>query len=292
MRWWSVLWLLCVVSFSGLAQPTLPDIAVKNEKGSIVLSWNCQYDKLKSIRIRRSADIASGFSVIGELFNQQKGVQSFTDTVPLHGDSYYKLQITFSSGLTWSTNCVQVNVEGKPDVKGAQVDTNMRSAELKRVSISDPAPGKLNDNAFKPDTRQKPTQSVKPIAPPALISYRDTTAAAVTATTFAPIPKPKVRLRYTDAKDTINGPDLFMESKYVTIDPATGFVLIILPDNASLHHYSLRIFDDRNKMIWQIPMLRQPRTLMDTCNFQKKGVYSFILKKDQFEVDRGNFVIR
>ncbi|NDC42795.1 MAG: hypothetical protein EBZ77_14805, partial [Chitinophagia bacterium] len=37
-------------------QPTLPNITGTNEKGIVVISWICQFDGVKSISVRHSAD--------------------------------------------------------------------------------------------------------------------------------------------------------------------------------------------------------------------------------------------
>ena len=279
-----LLFLSLLLSFAGVAQPTLPDMEAHKQAANIVLSWNCQYEKLKSVRIRRSDDSVTGFQVIGELFNQKRGVQSFTDTAPLHGDSYYKLMITFASGLNWSSNTIHTYFAGKPVVTGPVADTN-RPASIHKISVADPVPGTLNGGAFPVSQGPKALPPQTHIPATTLIAIPETTPVVEP-------PKEKIRLRFHERTDTAVLPELFIDSKYARIDPATGFLLLSLPDNAPVQHYSLKIFDDRNKLIWQVPLLREPRILMDKRNFQKRGTYQFILFKNGFEMDTGNFVIR
>ncbi len=293
MRGLLVFLVVCAISVQGVAQPTLPDLAAHSERGHIVLSWNSQFDKLKTIRVRRSVDSVSGFTVIGELFNPKKGIQSFTDTVPLHGDSWYKLMVTFSSGLNWSSNMIHVYVKGQTEVRTDNgISGFMDKSAPVKVRVGEGRPGHLEDSAFRVITNSRTAPKLVRVADPQLKNYIDSATPPVKEKEVTLPPKQRVKLRFQGVSaDTGAIPDLYISSKYVVVDSLSGNVLICLPDNARLQRYSIQFFDSRNKLIWAIPKLKDARLIMDKRNFQHKGVYSFILKKGQFEIERGNFIL-
>ncbi len=102
--------LLSSIAFNTIAQPTLPDIAGAADKGIVILSWNCQYNGVKSIAVLRSIDSVFNYAPIGKVKKTDKGIQAFVDGHPTGGTNYYKLVVLFSSGLTWTSNHCNVFV--------------------------------------------------------------------------------------------------------------------------------------------------------------------------------------
>ncbi len=93
------------------AQPVLPDVQAITQEGVNVISWTCQYDKLKTIAVQRSSDSVYNFATIGFVKDLKKGVQAFIDGHPNPGVNWYRLYIVFSSDLTWYSNRVKLFVD-------------------------------------------------------------------------------------------------------------------------------------------------------------------------------------
>src|SRR6185312_3997416 len=97
-----------LISVASQAQPMLPDIAGTSQKGIVVLTWNCQYNGIKSIAVQRSSDSAHNYATIGYVKNVKKGVQAFIDGHPGAGNNFYQLYIIFGSDLTWNSNHLKI----------------------------------------------------------------------------------------------------------------------------------------------------------------------------------------
>ena len=89
----------------------LPDMIGATDKGINVLSWNCQYDGLKFIAVQRSADSVFNYVTIGYVKNTKQGPQAYIDGHPLPGDNWYRLNIGFSSDLTWNSNRLKIHID-------------------------------------------------------------------------------------------------------------------------------------------------------------------------------------
>jgi hypothetical protein len=88
-----------------LAQaPDLPSMNVVTENAQNKLSWNCQYDGVKSIAIQRSSDSVKNFVTIGIINNPKKGFQSYKDERPMIGKNNYRLYILFGGDVEWYSN--------------------------------------------------------------------------------------------------------------------------------------------------------------------------------------------
>lgn len=101
------------------AYPDLPSMTVVTEKATNKLSWNCQYDGVKSIAIQRSSDSVKNFITIGVINNPRKGQQSFVDERPMVGRNNYRLFILFSGDVEWYSNLYKVNLDSATLAKSA-----------------------------------------------------------------------------------------------------------------------------------------------------------------------------
>jgi hypothetical protein len=72
----------------------------------------------------------------------------------------------------------------------------------------------------------------------------------------------------------------YIRSQYVFTNPFTGHINIELPDNADKKAgYSLKFFDQKDKLIMEVPKVAEHSLIIDKRNFQRKGIYKFELKK-------------
>lgn len=95
------------------AQPVLPAISCSVSGDSVQLLWRCNYASVRSIHVSRSFDSTRGFVTIGQPSSLLPGIQSYTDRRPVDGSTFYKVSLTFSSGLVWHSNHCAIVYKGK-----------------------------------------------------------------------------------------------------------------------------------------------------------------------------------
>lgn len=78
----------------------------------------------------------------------------------------------------------------------------------------------------------------------------------------------------------------FPRSKYVFTNPFTGHINVEIGPLEG-HRYSLEFFNDKNRMVLQIPRISEPTVIIDKRNFQQKGLYKFQLFKDKELLETG-----
>jgi len=274
------------LSFMLKAQPILPGIAGVAENGIVLLSWECQYDGVKAIAVRRSADSAFNYKIIGYVKNTAKGTQAFADGHPQPGNNYYKLNIVFNSGLNWSSNHCMVFVDSVqlssrrapvPSNDSLQRYVKMEAVPVSRITLSG------RDLTPNRDTMQPKQATIEnsslPVFVPADTSHRADTIAA------APQPvRKKITLSFP-------GPDIeeatFIRSQYITTNKLTGHVEIRLPTEARGHVFSIKFYNKQGKLQVDIPEIKTPFVILDKRNFQRKGLYKFVLKKDDVMIEEG-----
>jgi hypothetical protein len=100
--------LLCFTSFSFAQLTDLPAMLIETKDAINTISWQCQFDGVKSIAIQRSTDSVRNFVTIGVVNKPKKGVGSFHDTKPVSGKNYYRLSINFAGDLEWFSNTYKV----------------------------------------------------------------------------------------------------------------------------------------------------------------------------------------
>lgn len=251
------------------AQPTLPDIAAHFADGSVILSWANQYDKVKAITVMRSQDSLTGYEIIGYVKKRDKGIQTFSDDDPEPGRNYYKLSLLFNSGLTWRSNFtgIDVAVVAEPPI-ATETPTQPKPAQM--------------ESAFKPQGKKIPDTCKRP-----------TNQVAVNLSfTEPPSPEtshPRIRLPHNEELD-VNTP-IFIRSRFIYLDSASGHVTLTLPDDLNSHTYSVRFWDKDKHFVTEIPKVNSPRLLMDKKNFPRRGVYKFTIRKDYLELESGFIIV-
>lgn len=258
---------------SAIAQPNLPDIIGVSDKGINVLSWNCQYDGIKSIAVQRSSDSTYNFITVGYVKNLKKGLQAFIDGHPVAGNNWYKLYIVFGSDLTWYSNRIKLHVD---------------SATLKTAGVLPP-----NDSLqklaakVKIDTVSNVSQSTGPgrVGDPAkrggniVVAIDSTQALPNMPKLTITIPEPAEVNEYS-----------YVKSQYVFTNPFTGHVNLELPDYKS-NLFAVKFYNDKGRQILDIPLITEPILIIDKRNFQRKGLYKFELSKDKKKWETGYITI-
>ncbi|MBL7717535.1 MAG: hypothetical protein JNL72_01760 [Flavipsychrobacter sp.] len=224
--------------------PLLPDMNLGTQQGIVFLTWNCQYDGIKSISVQRSDDSIFNYVTVGYVRNLKQGVQAYIDGHPLPGKNYYRLYIIFNSDLTWYSNRIRINVDSNVLLtQGLQLPPN---DSLQRF-ISDKDPG----NPLK-DIMNKVT--------------------------------------YISTTDNDPYGFSYVKSQYIFTNPLTGHVNVELPDITS-QRYSVRFFDQNEKQVLEVPRVMASPAIIDKRNFQRKGMYKFVLKRNNTTLETGYITI-
>ena len=80
---------------------------------------------------------------------------------------------------------------------------------------------------------------------------------------------------------------MFIKSEYLEVSPLNGHLSISLPNDFGRHSYSIKFYNKANNVIMDIPEMKYPSAILDKRNFQRKGRYRFVLKKDGVELESG-----
>jgi len=300
-----VIWLLAAFSpFITDAQPTLPDVAAAANNGIVILSWNCQYTGIKSITVLRSSDSVANYATIGKVKKLDKGTQAFVDGHPAPGKNFYRLIILFRSGLSWSSNhtsiyvapvssndkklppndSLQRYITTSDTARRNQVQTAQTRPQVKKDILAvDPEDDVPDDDDDAPPTPATAADSKKKV----YISFNMDTVNTGTKPAVIqdnPVNNYKVTVTFEDPNDVV---PTFIRSMYVYTDNATGHVKMNLPDDVATHHYSVKFYDGQNRMITEVPRINSAQIIFDKRNFQHKGTYKFVLRRDVVELETG-----
>lgn len=261
------------------AQPILPDLASVTENGINVITWDCQFEGVKSIAVLRSNDSNFNFITIGYVKNIKKGVQYYLDGHPKAGTNWYKLNIVFGSNLAWTSNRIKIKVDSAQIAKGKVLPSN---DSLQYLATK-----------FRTKTIDLSTDT----ATVAKGSNPNAPKIDVVVTTSSTVTTPKVDSAAIKPKPVLKIPDIgqvdaysYIKSQYVFTNPFTGHVNVEIADVAK-YKYSIDFFDAANVKVLDIPRISEPSVIIDKRNFQRTGMYRFDLMKDKVKIETGYVTI-
>lgn len=275
-RRFTVIVALLFLSVAGFAQPMLPDLTCVTQNGINVITWNCQYDGIKSIAVQRSSDSSFNYITIGYVRQTQKGVQFYLDGHPYPGKNWYRLKIIFGSDLSWTSNRIKVNVDSSQIKQGSVLPSNdslqilASKLQVKRVVV-DTVNGKINTKSVITTT----------------VTQNLSDSARFANGTLRPA-APVISLEIPDI-DNVNA-YTYIKSQYVFTNPFTGHVSIEIPD-AKGAKYTLDFFNAKDEKVIEIPRIDEPVIILDKRNFQRVGVYRFELYKAKQKLETGYITI-
>lgn len=275
--------LFCVLAVSVKAQPMLPDLAGITQKGINILTWTCQYDGVKSIAVQRSSDSSYNFKTVGFVKNIKKGVQIFADGHPMPGNNWYQLEIVFGSDVDWISNKIRFHVD---------------SATLENQQIILPPNDSLQQYVVTPGKPAPTNKKSKIVISLDTNAHITTNSKNVAVSNSSPADPGTTAAEKTISKITIslggNAGDLteptYLKSEHVYTDPLTGHVTIKVPD-IGLFRYSVKFFDQKNVTVIDVPRISKSPVILDKRNFEKKGLYKFILRRDSHDYETGYITI-
>lgn len=252
----------------------LPDMASVTQNGINILTWTCQYDGVKSIAVQRSSDSNLNYITIGYVKDVKKGVQYYLDGHAKAGANWYRVKLVFGSDLSWTSNRIKIVVDSAQVAKGRILPSNDSLQGLaskfstKKVEVTDSATGKVGKKT--------------------VIINSTVTGKTKDTSQAGSVLKPVLTLEIPDIEN-VNA-YTYIKSQYVFTNPFTGHVNIEIAD-AKTAKYSLEFFDNKNKMILEVPKIAEPNVILDKRNFQKVGMYKFELYKEKVKLETGYITI-
>lgn len=316
-----VIFLTIFISTYLYAQPTLPDIAGALQKGVIILTWECQYDGVKSIAVQRSSDSVHNYSTVGYVKELKKGVQVFVDGHPGAGKNWYQLYIVFNSGLTWNSNRIKIYVDTatlmnqrvvlppndslqklvtatessqKPKKsKKSGIVVTIDSSDKKEPDGTTIDMSSITGNIITPVTKDSGTvfysNESRTVNTPANTPH-GTANEVVSSSSSTEVKKVKRITISIDTDPTGLNPYTVIKSRFIFTNPLTGHVNMELPDVAR-HNYAVIFYDAKNNAVVEISKIMASPLIIDKRNFQNKGIYKFELTRDNSQFETGYVTI-
>ena len=236
------------------AQAVLPEFSVKNNNEKISVSWQNKYTKLvKGITVQRSFDSIKNFTSITTVPDPKVLVTGFADINVPYTKMFYRLFIVFDSGVYIFT----------PSQK-PELDSGFNLAKaIKKITDENRA------------QNQKSVKATKAVQEKDMVPENNSDSQTVTTATEI-LPKKEViiypsQLIYT-AKD--------------------NNIVINLPD-FELNKYIVKIFEEDNKLLFELNKLTEGYLVIEKVNFLHAGWFYFeiydqgvLLEKNKFFIPR------
>lgn len=140
--------------------PTLPSMNIVTENAQNILTWNAQFDGIKSIAIQRSADSVRNYVTIGVLTAPKKGIQTFTDTRPEVGKNHYRLSVNFAGDMEWFSNTYKVILDSATIAKSLNEKIVSGTTNSKSVPTTNNSNNNVNTTTSSNDFYYTPSAKI------------------------------------------------------------------------------------------------------------------------------------
>jgi hypothetical protein len=292
----ALLILTCTLYTTGMAQGILPDFSVVTKGNQkMIISWINNYPVVTQISVQRSKDSTRGFATILSMADPTAPQNGIVDAKAPDAKQFYRLFIVLDNGKFvftrskrpfWDTVRVIANKQQPAD-------------NARRVIITESVTPKQAEE-IKEKLQPAPTPVVKAPEPEKFyfIKKRDTLVATINAKELKKfrdsiVTKTKDTIAFSTADTILLKPfvpvEVFKPSKYVYTEK-DGNISISLP-SASLHHYSIKFFDEKSVPVFDITEVKETALLIDKVNFLRSGWYKFELYEDGKLKEKHKFFI-
>lgn len=299
MRKLAVLLILtCTLFTTSRAQEVLPDFTVitKGNK-KVIISWTNNYPIITQISVQRSKDSTRGFATILSVADPTAPQNGIVDSKSPEANQFYRLFIVQNNGKFlftkskrpfWDTVRVIANKQQHP------------AENARRVIITESVTPKQAEEIKEKLQTATTTSEVKLPEPEKFffIKKRDTLIATINASALkkfrdSVVSKTKDTIAFSTGDTILLKPfvpkEIFKPSKYVYTE-RDGNISVSLP-NATLHHYSIKFFDEKSIPVFDISEVKESSLLIDKVNFLRSGWYKFELYEDGKLKEKHKFFI-
>lgn len=289
------------------AQDTLPRFSVTARgPGKILISWHNRYPTVTQINIQRSTDSLKNFTTLLSVPDPHLPENGAMDIKAAHPNYYYRLFIVLEEGKylftpsrkpgTNSGSTPAATQEDKEDRD--ESDAVLQRADHQRVMFLAPgtfqgkpqikSPTTIQGGFRQLEVQQRPVYVKKgeiylgQIPGDRLRAFRDSL-----------LTKTKDTLIFIDGDSLLIRPfvpkEVYRTSPYVYTGKY-GNVQLNLPD-AAKKRYSVKFFDDANKLLFELNAIKAPTLIVDKSNFLHAGWFKFELYEDGQLKDKNKLLI-
>lgn len=284
---------ICLL-FSGMlqAQDTLPHFsATTRGPGKILISWHNHYPVVTQISIQRSADSLKYFTTLLTVPDPTLPENGAVDGKAPEPGLFYRLFIVFDNGRYLFTTSRRPQTQPTPTEtrivakEDEAADKVLARAADTRIFYADPL------RQHQPATIKSPTTirgapQISDLGSSSTIYVRrgDNMVATITGKQISAF-RDSLLNRTRDTLVFVGGDTLLIRpfvpaevykiSAYVYTGKY-GNVHVSLPE-AGKRHYSVKFFDDGNKLLFELSEIRDPTLIVDKTNFQHAGWFRFEL---------------
>ncbi len=301
-----ILLLVTIISlFSGTlpAQDTLPKFSVTTKGNNrVFINWTNNFRAVSQISIQRSIDSLKNFKTILTVPDASIPQNGFVDTKAATPFMFYRLFIVLDSGKyefsaskkpLWDTskNSIRIFSEKNP-LAGSK-----REVFADNLSISESK--KLRDKINGQNELNKDSLGLKPaIEKFFIIKRRDSILFQIAEKNFKSfrdsiVYKSKDTLVFRSIDTILIKPfvpkEVFKASLYVFTEK-DGNVSISLQD-ASTKNYSVKFFDEKNNLLFEITKVKESSLIIDKANFLHAGWFRFELYEEATLKEKNKFFI-
>jgi hypothetical protein len=298
-----LLFLSLVFSAFLRAQDTLPRFsATARGTGKILISWHNIYPVVSQISIQRSIDSLKNFTTLITVPDPTLPENGAVDNNAPHPNFYYRLFVVLDHGRYLFTPSRRPR--SNPGVSEAAVQEDNAEPTLARA---------VNPRIVFVDPARDRQKTVIKI-PRANPSSPEITEMAFSATVFVRrgdsllgqlsgrqiqsfrdslINHTRDTLVFIDGDTILIKPFVPIETYKVSpfvFAGRDGNVNVVLPD-AGKKHYSVKFFDENNKLLFELSEIRDSALILDKTNFQHAGWFRFELYDGDQLKEKNKFFI-
>ncbi|OQP63210.1 hypothetical protein A3860_25305 [Niastella vici] len=288
--------LTCTLFTTSWAQEVLPDFTVVTKGNKkVIISWTNNYPVTTQISIQRSKDSTKGFATILSVADPTAQQNGIVDGKAPDANLFYRLFVVQDNGKFvftkskrpfWDTARVVVNNKL----------TQQTPENARRVIISESVTPKQAEEIK--ETLQPAVVKVPEPEKFFFVKKRDTLVATINAKDLKKfrdsiVTRTKDTIAFAGADTILLKPfvpkEVFKPSKFIYTEK-DGNVTISLP-NATIHHYSVKFFDEKSVPLFDISEVKESSLLIDKVNFLRSGWYKFELYEDGKLKEKHKFFI-
>jgi hypothetical protein len=238
-----------------LCQDTLPKISVKNISNKIIVSWKNNYGaNISTINIQRSYDSIKNFTTIGSVLEPMNRENGFVDNKEPTAYVFYRVFVAFEGGryiFSKSYRPVKDSAVGNSYEIENRREVNTPASTESITSI--PAPITKAIAGTTPGTKLYRVPPPLPLPPP---------------------PTPK---------------NLFVASKFIYTGKDNNIILDLVM--VSGNRFSVKFFDEKDNMIFEIKKIAEPYLIIEKVNFKHAGWFYFKLFDNGILKEKNKFYI-
>jgi hypothetical protein len=267
------------------AQDTLPRFtATVRGPGKILISWHNNYPVVTQISIQRSTDSLKNFNTLLTVQDPKLPANGAVDKAP-QPNFFYRLFIVLDNGKYLFTSSQRPHAATAEPTAAPGPDTTdetTSTAARNRVLIVSPADNKTRTSRTLPSAIhglpeisisntvfvRKGDSLLGQLSGPAVQSFRDSV-----------LRRTKDTLVFIDGDTMLIKPfvakEVYKTSVYV-FATRTGNIHVALPE-AAKKHYTVKFFDENNKLLFELSEIKDPSLIIDKTNFRHYGWFRFEL---------------